>query len=298
MIPTPTKHLQLSLFAALLATLIGLECAKGGEAANPVSPATRESDSPFVMVFIDAKTEKTLGPDHSDRSLFARAIEKSADSGAKGFILKFFIDKRKNPEGDQALARAMSRTKVLLEARLDGSESDPNDLPERFLLPGSGKVVGQPMSGTSGWIPLPELSAAAEDVGFVDVRLVKNVAERFPVIEHFRDHYVKSLCLCSVELALGRKATVVPGKSITLGDKTVKLDKRSEIPIEYPAKDDLQYISLVDFLNAKALPDVKDRIVIVGWDVETFEPIRTRIGKIRPHRLFYYSLLSLYRQLH
>jgi len=291
------KDLLVSLIAALLAALIGLTATKAKD-AGPATPTTRESDSPFVVVFIDAKTEKAIGPDHSNRSLFARAIEKSADFGAKGVVLKFFIDKRKSAEGDQALANAMKRTKVLLEARLDDTEPEPNNLPERFRLPGSGKVVGQPMSGSSGWMPLPELSAAAYDVGFVDVRLDKNVARRFPVIEHYRGNYVKSLCLSCIELATGKTATVVPGKSVALGDKAVALDERSEVPIDYPAEDGLKYISLVDFLDAKALPEVKDRIVIVGWDVDTFEPLETPIGKVRPHRLFYYTLISLYRQLH
>jgi hypothetical protein len=292
------KHLGVPLIAALLVTLIGLIPGNEDKASEPATPATHESDSPFVVVFIDAKTEKAMGPQANGRTFFAKAIEKSADFGAKGVVLKFFIDKRKTPESDGALARAMTKTKVLLEARLDDTETEPNDLPERFRLPVSGKVIGKPMSGMSGWMPLPELSAAAHDIGFVDVRLVNNVADRFPVIERYRENYVKSLCLCSIELALGQKATVVPGKSVTLGDVTLALDDRSEVPIDYPAKDEIRYISLVDFLDAKSLPEIKDRVVILGWDVESFKPIETPIGKVRPHRLFYYTLMSLYRQLH
>jgi CHASE2 domain-containing sensor protein len=245
---------------------------------------------PFVAVFIDTKTEKTLGPFPYDRAVLAEAIEKAVESQARGVVLKFFIDKPKTADGDRALADAAKRTKLLVQARLDDSEQNPNLLPDRFTL--NAQAEGKLLSGQSGWIPLPELSAAAYDVGFVDFRVV----DRMPVVERYRDKLVKSLYLSCLELALGARAQIVPAHSVRIGDKTLELDEHSEIGIEYPAKDDLSYISFVDFIEQPARPELKDRIVIIAYDSERFEPVKTPAGAIRPHRAFIYALMSMYRK--
>jgi hypothetical protein len=276
------RHLSLAM---MLVILVG---AKAGASTEPA----RELDSPFVVVFIDAKTEKALGPFPYDRSVLAKAIDKAAASGAKGVVLKFFIDKPRTEQGDRALVQSMKGMKVVLQARLDDEEPKPNPLPEQFRLPGSIATAGNPLSGKSGWIPLRPLSAAAYDVGFIDYRVI----DRMPLVERYGESLVKSLYLCCLELALGQRAEVIPGKSVRLGGKTVTLDARSEVGIEYPAKDEQPFISFSDFLGPQARPEVKDRVMILAYDSERFEPVETPMGKIRPHRAFVYALTSIYRQ--
>jgi CHASE2 domain-containing sensor protein len=75
------------------------------------------SRSPFIVVFIDAKTEKALGPFPYDRAVLAKAIDKTASSGARGVVLKFFIDKPKTPDGDRALIQSARSTMLLLEGQ-------------------------------------------------------------------------------------------------------------------------------------------------------------------------------------
>lgn len=248
------------------------------------------SDSPFVAVFIDDKTEKVLGPFPYDRAVLAKAVDKAAASEARGVVLKVFIDKPKSADGDRSLVEAAKRTKLLLQARFDESEANPNPLPERFAL--KVPMRGTPLSGTRGWLPLPDLSAAAHDVGFVDYRVI----DQMPMIERYGDRCVKSLYLSCLELALGASATITPARSIQLHAKSAQLNEQSEISVEYPAKDDLSYISFSDFIQAPARPELKDRIVIIAYDASVFEPVKTPAGLIRPHRAFIYALLSMYRR--
>ena len=118
-----------------------------------------------------------------------------------------------------------------------------------------------------------------------------------PLVERFRDDYVKSLYTCCIELATGEAARVTPGKSVRFGNGTLELDRRSEAAVRYPAKDDLKYIPFVDLLDGKAQSELKDRVVVIGWDGEAFQPIETPMGRVKPHRVFVYALMSLYEQI-
>src|SRR5438874_80021 len=85
-------------------------CSAGAPAKLPAhaegSP-TRDRLNPFVLVFIDSATEKSLGPFPYDRGLYAKAVERAASLGARGVVVKFFLDKPKSPDGDAAFVRAM-----------------------------------------------------------------------------------------------------------------------------------------------------------------------------------------------
>ena len=272
-------------FAWLIAVTSVL--AATGQAAAADQPA----ESPFVAVFIDTKTEKALGPFPYDRAVLAKAIDKSVASGARGVVLKLFIDKPKTVEGDRALVDAAKRTKLLVQARLDDSEQDPNPLPDRFALKAG--IEGKPLGGKNGWLPLPDLSAVAHDLGFVDYRVI----DRMPLVEQYRGKLVKSLYLSCLELALAAPAEIVPARSVRIRDKKLELDEHSEIAVEYPAKDDLQYISFSDFIEQPPRAELKDRIVIIAYDSERFEAVKTPAGPIRPHRAFIYALMSIYQKL-
>jgi hypothetical protein len=280
-----------SIFACSMPHALLLVAASVLSVAGRAAAEDRRPDSPFVAVFIDTTTEKRLGPFPYDRAVLAKAIDKAVASQARGVVVKFFIDKPKTADGDRALVDAAKRTKLVVQARLDDSERSPNALPERFAL--NVRIDGKLLTGRSGWLPLPDLSAAAHDLGFVDYRVI----DRMPLIERYGDKVVKSLCLSCLELASGARAEIVPAHSIRVRDKTLELDEHSEIGVEYPAKDDLNYISFLDFIEQPARAELKDRIVIIAYDSERFEPVKTPAGPMRPHRAFVYALMSIYRRL-
>src|SRR5215212_6630734 len=94
----------------------------------------RAAKDVFAVVFVDERTEARLGPFPYDRSVYAKGIERMGELGARGVVLKFFIDQAKTREGDEALAAAMGKVKVVLQAQLLTAEERPNRLPERFFL--------------------------------------------------------------------------------------------------------------------------------------------------------------------
>jgi hypothetical protein len=286
-----TSNATVTTLAALLLALAVAGHAPAQDAARVNDDAPPPPD-PFLPVFIDDKTEAALGPFPYDRAVYARAIDRAAELGARGVVVKFFLDQPKSDAGDRALADAMRRTKVVLQARLDDAEAAPNPLPARFRWPVPAGDPGLPLSGRRGWIPLPAFAAVAHDVGFIDHRVI----DRMPLVERYGDTYVKSLYLCCLELARDQAAVVEAGKSIRLGDATVALDARSEVPVEYPAADDLAPVSFVDFLAPAPRPEVKGRVVILAYDATRFEPVNTPRGKMRPHRVFYYALRSIERR--
>lgn len=69
--------------------------------AHAVQPAPTD---PLRFVLIDQKTEAELGPFPYDRSKIAQAITICHAAGAKGVVLKYFIDQPKSQHGDDALA--------------------------------------------------------------------------------------------------------------------------------------------------------------------------------------------------
>jgi CHASE2 domain-containing sensor protein len=249
----------------------------------------------FAVVFIDAATEKAIGPFPYDRAVYAKGIEALAEAKARGVVLKFFIDRPKSAEGDAALATSLSKIKVVLQARLDGDEPKPNPLPERFVLKGLARSDAKPLAADSGWLPLPELAKGAYDLAFLDS---SPAVELTPLVVRYKGEYVKSLYTAALELALGEKAKIDPAKSLQLGTRKVQLDERCFATIKLPEKDNLEAYSFNDLINHKIAPErLADRVVILGYDGAKMETNKTTIGMVKGHRLFCYQLFSLYREL-
>ncbi len=264
--------------------------ARAEDVAKPLVPP-----APFAVLMIDEASEKELGVFPYDRTVYAKGIESLAKAKVRGVVLKFFIDRPKTAEGDAALTTALTKAKVILQARMDDDEIKPNTLPERFTLKGLGESNAMPLSGKSGWLPLPELSKNAYDLGFIDSM---PSVELIPVIERYQGHDVKSLYTAALELATGERAKISPGKSLQLGAKKIGMDERCFAKVTLPPADTLRAHSFIDLIHGK-IPAEKlaDRIVILGYDGAKMETNKTSIGMVKGHRLFCYQLFSLYREV-
>jgi CHASE2 domain-containing sensor protein len=245
----------------------------------------------FAVVFVDAASEAKFGPFPFDRSLEAKAIRQAGDLGAKGVVMKFFFDQPKSQAGDLLLASALTNLPVLLQACLDDTESHPNPLPDRFTL--EGVKAQTAISGQSGLIPLPMFITNALDVGFVDF-----ASTRVPLLETYQSRTVKSLVLCSIELATGRRAVLGPDGRMKFGEQVLRVDGSNCVTATMPAKDDLACIPFHQFLAA-GIPAsrIKGKIVIIGYDGPHIQSVSTAIGPVRAHRFFVYVLQSIYEQL-
>lgn len=279
------------IFAVMVLAAIGVS-GLYGEAVKKQVVEGEHRQQPFAVVFIDERTEKALGPFPYDRAVLARGINRIAELKARAVILKFFIDRPKS--GDRALADALKRVKVVLQARLDDDEKMPNLLPDKFTLVNLATDRSPLLSAGGGWIPLPALSEVAHDVGFIDsIRL-----DRVTMVERYRGAAVKSLYTCALELAFEEKAEVVPGKFVKIGQRKLVLGELSQVPIEFPEQDKLEYFSFVDLLNGKVPAEaIKDRVVILGYDGAKMEASKIPAGEVKGHRVFCYQLFSVYDQM-
>lgn len=267
--------------------------------------------SRFAVVMIDEATEAELGPFPYDRAVLAKGIEALADAKARGVALKFFIDLRKSTEGDAALAKAMTKVKVILQARMDDSQPDANPLSERFVVTKRGGAEVGTIAGKSGWLPLPELSQNAYDLGFIDS---PPSIELVPMVEEYQGKYVKSLYLAALELARGERAKItqtyavemntkqngafVPKFRVELGGREIATDKHCFARIKLPPADNLRAYSFIDLIHGKIPPErLADRVVILGYDGAKMETNKTSIGMVKGHRLFCYQLFSLNREV-
>ncbi len=244
--------------------------------------------SPFQVVLINDADVAQFGPRFPlPRKQLAAAVAAASRAEARAVILKFFIDQPAgNPDDDAALAQAIKQAKrpIVLQANLESRGGIPRQLPERFIrkdLPQTGNFIG----GSKGWLPLAIFTDEATAIGFIDGL---NPA---PLLESYQGHTVPSLFLVALELALG-KASFEPG-CVTLGTKTIPLSD-GKISLPYPQHDDLKPISFSDLLAGKADRQLRDAVVIIGYDGKDMDTFPTPIGRIKKHRLFFYELELAY----
>ena len=246
-----------------------------------------EFEDRFAVVLVDANTEKRYGSIPLRRAYLAQAVQRIAKSGAKGVVLKFFLDRPKDKEEDQQLATAFSKIPVLLEARIDDSEPNPNPLPKQFSLPIKGSTA---IAGTSGWIPLPIFAEKASGIGFVDF-----AGTGIPIIEQYQNATVKSLVLASIELAEGSQARISPGTEIVVGKGHIKVDSKNQAPVRIPKDAKINYVAFHDLLEgAKPNVALKGKVVILAYDGPHIHTLETPVGSMGAHRYFISTLKTIY----
>ncbi len=231
------------------------------------------AESAFVAVFIDAKSEARLGAFPPDRSQYANALIEFEKLGAKGVVMKFFLDMPKGA-GDGTLAIAMARLPVVLQARCDDTEAKPNLLDSRFSTAATSQMVFG-MACKSGWIPLPILQKSAADICFIDQPAVDVV----PLLERYQDRAVKSLYGCALAMA---------GKAMPAADRSgsLKVDLRKSPSYEV--------ISLLDVLDGKVdRARIAGKVVVLGYEGKLAAMFDTPIGRLSAHHGFMANLLAL-----
>jgi adenylate cyclase len=250
--------------------------------------SARDFSQDFAVVFATPSTEARFGRIPLDRALMAKAIEGAARDGAKGVVLKFFLDQSRTADGDDRLAGSLSRIPVILQARIDDSEQRPNELSERLTL---GRTdYRTPVRGVSGWIPLPAFSEKSHGVCFADFD-----SSPIPILETYRGNTVKSLLLCPVELAIGQKAVIRPGSEVKVGDLVVPLDAQNRVSLKIRPDPALQWFRLEDLIDG-TLPRnaLKNRVVILGYDGPNIPRVMTPAGELGLHRAFVVFLKAFY----
>lgn len=274
-IPITLKTIRLTLRIVLMLMLLS------------TAAFAKDFSNDFAVVFIDQASEARFGSFPFDRSIIAQAIERSANAGAKGVVLKFFFNQHRSPSGDAALAKALSRLPVALQARIDDTEKAANPLPERFSL--ADRAVKSGVAGNAGWIPLAQFSEQAADVCFVDF-----ASSPIPLIETYQNKPVKSLVLCAAELALGTKAAIRSSQAIFIGKSEIRVDAINRISVQFAPDRPIATLPFNDLFDGKLSPTkLKNKVVIIGYDGTSIP----RIGGVGIHRLFVQNLRAFYEAL-
>jgi hypothetical protein len=249
------------------------------------------AESPFAFVVYDHKTEETLGAFPPSRDIYAKIVDSLKEYKSKAIVFKYFLDQKKEGTGDQVFAQSLKGINVFLQARIDNTEKNPNPIDASYSLT-IDKVPKKLLSGTSGWLPLPDFAQGAKGIGFVDIRNV----DYFPMYEVYQKKVYKSLILSILSYAF--PDLQMSGSYLKRNGKTVVLNEYGEAKIHYPSSDDLEYISYSDVAN-KTTPKEKleAKIVLIGYDGQNIEMFLTPLGKISAHRAFFYGLMSVYDEL-
>jgi len=248
-------------------------------------------DESFAFVFIDHPTEEEFKGPPFDRSLYARALDRCRELGAKGVVIKLFLDRAYTQSGDEALAVAMSRLPVVLQARLEPGSGTPDDLPEKFAFKPHALPVR--LQGDRGWIPLARLAAVAADIGFVDF-----ADENIPLLESYRGKTYKSVVVCALELQSGHRAHLGEQGQLMIGDRPFRADadyalgiKRSLVPLPTHELSDL-------FSGKTSRAEIEGKVVILGWTGARAGAIATPEGWVPVHVYFGQCLRAVFESVY
>ena len=274
--------MKLLIAVLLLATSMSVWAAPAGQ-------------HPFALVMIDEASESRFGFP-VDRAVVGQAVDKLAAAGVKAVVLKFFFDQPGKNTSDSALANALGKTRVLLQARIDDSEATSNRIPDRFAV----NVPAGPVavSGKSGWVPMPMFANRAHNIGFVDIIS----ADRVPAFERLLDKNYLSLTVATLAVASSdAKVAIHPGQQLRIGPKSITLDGKSQIVLSraaYQDADSTTYFSFADVVDGKAsLQSLRGKVVVLGYHGSKMHSVSTSAGAVKAHLAFWLGLLDAWHLL-
>lgn len=244
----------------------------------------------FAFVAIDEQTEKQFGPMPLDRRIIGRAVDACRAAEAKGVVLKFYYDQPKEAGADAALAAAISKFPVALQARISQDDGTEDEVPRRFAI---GGAVACDIQGSRGWIPIPLLLNSAAHVGFVDYKLPEEV----PMAIEYRGNRYKSLTLICLEMAYGTTASFEDGGRIILGDRQLFALRQNSMRVQFNEGEGVPAASLLDLLAGKLNDSVKGRVVIIGIETPKAPAINVFGRSYGVHRYFIEALASAQRSM-
>ena len=258
------------------------------QALGALNAASRRSlDESFAFVFIERRAEEEWQGPPFDRSLYARAIDRCRELGAKGVVIKLFLDQARAEPGDEALAVAMSRIPAILQARMEAETGTGNNLPEKFAFSLQPLAVRE--RGDHAWIPLPRLSAVAADIGFVDF-----ADEKIPLLEGYRGKIYKSVVVCALELQSGQRVRLDGNGELLLGDRPFRADARYVLGIKRSLAP-LPAHGLSDLLSGKtSRAEIEGKVVILGWTGAKAGTISAPEGEVPVHVYFGQCLRAVF----
>lgn len=239
-----------------------------------------------VLVLIDKRTEEELGSFSAERDALAAGLVKLAKLGAKEVLLKFFLDLQKEDKENALLRQAIAKLPVTLQARIDNTESNPNELLSKHVLGSGFRSVKSGAHGNSGWLPIIDFSREAKAVGFID-----SISPTF-FVEAYGSQTVGTLYFHALESIYGAAFEIRDGE-LHLAGKRVSLNQKGEFELVWLPYEVHPYVSLIDLLNDDISAEkIRGKYVVFGYDGKDIHQVDTPVGSLNVHLAFYHSLLS------
>jgi adenylate cyclase len=254
-----------------------------------LTPPTDPEPLTTLVVFDDASIA-TLGKFPVPRTVYARAIEKARELGARGVALKFFIETG-TPQ-DEPLEKAFLTMPVVMQFEPSAHPSviPPSVMRRDWYL----GATPSPLQLNGIVPPIPRLAARAAHVGFVNVR-TDGVANKVEVAGRVGTIPIGSFQVETVELALGTKATV-RDNHLSIAGKEFALDDEGRVACPVLEGPD-PVIHGIDELLDGTIPesDVRGKVVVLGYG-RSDSPVAVVDGARYPiHALFYRQITCLSR---
>jgi adenylate cyclase len=273
--------------ALLASAVLAVSCALGAGAASLApEPLT-------LFVVVDDASIATLGPLPIDRSVYAHAIARASELGARGLALKFLFDRPGSARSDGALATAIGESPVLLQVfPKDGS--DDGISPKLDRADWDLGATADPYRFTSITYPLPQFISGARALGYVNVR-TDELSHKVEVAGALGSHAISSLQVEIIELALGARARVARNR-LRLGTREFALDTKGRIACDSLAGPPPNKIGIDRLLAGDVSADeIKGKVVVLGYDRKDSPTIAVEGEEMRIHTLFYRQVACLAR---
>jgi adenylate cyclase len=265
---------------------------------------SRRAPGPGVVVaMLDENTLAELKKDDIvwpiPRSLYGHAARYAVQGGAKAVLVDLlFTEPYRTAGEDRELAAAAQEAgKVVLGCFLPADRAGPRTAGEdaRLLeqsLPAEGAPVRRSRPGVD--VPIPELAAAAQRLGFTN-----STADSDAIVRHadlflrYQDRLIPSLSMAGALLALGDPpVSFTPRGGLVLGGRLVHLDGEGRMAVKFRGR--AQSFRTLSFYNVvksalteppetPLLPasEFRDKVVILGINVVGQEDVLdTPVGKL------------------
>jgi adenylate cyclase len=208
-------------------------------------------DPRIAIVAVDDHSINTLGRWPWPRSIIARGIAKLDQLGAERIIFDIFFTETANAEDDRQLVDATREFGRVYHAGF-ANEPEPGQEPlplsKETLAKAWDMVKIEPARGLAAAgsiyqprglvMPLPELTKAAQTVGFMNVLdSGDGVFRNIPPLSEYEGHIFPALVLaaaCDMTGVAPEDVHVTPGHEIRLGDKAViPLDSIGRMMVDF-----------------------------------------------------------------
>lgn len=217
----------------------------------------------IVLIYVDQKTEKSLGDFPIARSHYAKLVEVASKHKPKYIILKFFYDLKK--EGDEVLINEIKKHKNILTQAYSysGDEKSSMDISKHAI-----STKGLKLDQIDTLIyPYKEMVEAFSGIGFVNgISNQEGKAIDFEIFSSYKGKVYPSLPLLVLEKEMNAKSTI-ENNILRIGSKEIKIKKDFGMKLKLKKPGSYKTFSMIDVIKGRIdKKELENKILIVFYN--------------------------------